>query len=50
MDERKVQAVIAAPAPTKVTELQSFLGLENYYRRFIKGYSKIVYPLTDLLK
>ena len=50
MDERKVQAVIDWPAPTKVTELRSFLGLANYYRRFIKGYSKIVSPLTDLLK
>ena len=50
MDERKVQAVIDWPTPTKVTELRSFLGLANYYRRFIKGYSKIVSPLTDLMK
>ena len=50
MDERKVQAVIDWPAPTKVTELRSFLGSANYYRRFIKGYLKIVSPLTDLLK
>ena len=49
MDERKVQVVIDWPAPTKVTELRSFLVLANYYRRFIKGYSKIVSP-TDLLK
>ena len=50
MDERKVQAVIDWPAPTKVTELRPFLELENYYKRFIKGYSKIVSPLTNLLK
>ena len=37
-------------ALTKVTELRSFLELANYYQRFIKGYSKIVSPLTDLLK
>ena len=50
MVERKVQVVIDWPAPTKVTKLQSFLGLANYYHRFMKGYSKIVFPLTDLLK
>ena len=31
-------------------ELKSFLGLANYYRMFIQGYSKKVAPLTDLLK
>ena len=36
--------------PTKVMELRSFLGLANYYRRFIKGYSNRVSPLNDLLK
>ena len=50
MNERKVQAVNDWPAPTKVIGLWSFLGLANYYRRFIKGYSKIVSPLTNLLK
>lgn len=38
------------PAPTKVSELRSFLGLANYYCKFINGYSKRVAPLTDLLK
>ncbi|KAL0336515.1 UNVERIFIED_CONTAM: putative mitochondrial protein [Sesamum radiatum] len=36
--------------PSKMTDLRSFLGLANYYRRFIKGYSKIVNLLTDLLR
>ncbi|RVW30894.1 Transposon Tf2-12 polyprotein [Vitis vinifera] len=50
MDKGKVQAIMEWSVPTKVTELRSFLGLANYYRRFIKGYSKMVSPLTDLLK
>lgn len=50
MDEKKVKAILDWSAPTKVTELRSFLGLANYYRKFIKGYSKKVSPLTDLLK
>ncbi|XP_031106210.1 uncharacterized protein LOC116010851 [Ipomoea triloba] len=50
MDQAKVKAILDWEAPTKVTELRSFLGLVNYYRRFIEGYSKRAAPLTDLLK
>ena len=49
-DGAKVATIQDWLASTKVTELQSFLGLANYYRRFIKGYSKIACPLMDLLK
>ena len=50
MDGAREAAIRDWPAPTKVTELQSFLGLSNYYRRFIMAYSKIASTLTDLLK
>ncbi|KAK9148304.1 hypothetical protein Scep_007061 [Stephania cephalantha] len=50
MDPEKVRAIMEWPNPTKVTELRSFLGLANYYRRFVEGYSRRVAPLTDLLK
>ena len=50
MDGAKVASIRDWRAPTKVTELRSFLGLANYYRRFILGYSKIASALTDLLK
>ena len=50
MDGAKVAAIRDWPAPTKVIELRSFLGLANYYRRFILGYSKVASALTDLLK
>ncbi|KAL0362017.1 UNVERIFIED_CONTAM: Retrovirus-related Pol polyprotein from transposon [Sesamum calycinum] len=50
MDSRKVKPVVDWGIPSKVTDLRSFFGLANYYRRFINGYSKIVNPSMDLLK
>ena len=50
MDKGKVQAIMEWSVPTKVMELRSFLGLANYYRKFIKGYSKMMSPLIDILK
>ncbi|GJQ95655.1 putative nucleotidyltransferase, ribonuclease H [Tanacetum coccineum] len=50
MDGAKIKAIQDWEPPTKVMELRSFLGLVNYYRRFIMGYSAISSSLTDLLK
>ena len=50
MDKAKVRAIAEWEPPTRIPELRSFLGLANYYRRFVKGYSDIATPLTDLLK
>ncbi|KAE8687867.1 Detected protein of unknown function [Hibiscus syriacus] len=50
MDRDKIRAIVEWKPPTKATELRAFLGLANYYRRFVKGYSKIATPLTELLK
>ena len=50
MDPDKVQSIIDWPQPTNVTEVQSFLGFANFYRRFITNYSTIVEPLTNFTK
>jgi hypothetical protein len=50
MDKKKVEAVTSWPKPGTVKEVQSFLGFANFYRQFIKDYSKVAAPLTDLTK
>ncbi|KAL0310202.1 UNVERIFIED_CONTAM: Retrovirus-related Pol polyprotein from transposon [Sesamum calycinum] len=42
MDPKKVKAIEEWRPPTDVHDLRSFLGLANYYRRFVKGYFEIV--------
>jgi hypothetical protein len=44
----KVSAITEWPVPETVTELRSFLGTANYYRRFVKGFSQIAAPLFAL--
>jgi hypothetical protein len=48
--QEKIRAIIEWPTPRNVTELKSFLGLCTYYRKFVKGFSQLTTPLTDLTK
>ncbi|XP_057247675.1 uncharacterized protein LOC130589979 [Beta vulgaris subsp. vulgaris] len=50
VDPSKIQAVFEWSTPKNVTEVRSFLGLAGYYRRFVKYFSKIARPLTNLMK
>ena len=50
MDPKKVQAIVDWQEPRHVRDLRSFLGLANYYTKFIAGYSKRAAALTYLLK
>jgi hypothetical protein len=49
-DPGKIDAVRRFPEPTTVTSVRSFLGLTGYYRKYIKGYSRIAGPLFELTK
>jgi len=50
MQKEKVEGVLNWPAPRNVKEVQKFLGLANYYRRFIKDFAKIAAPLHILVR
>ncbi|CAI7802329.1 unnamed protein product [Closterium sp. NIES-54] len=50
MDPAKAHCLADWPAPRTVAELQSFIGLAKYYRKFIFNFSHICTPLTDLFR
>jgi hypothetical protein len=50
VDPVKVAAVQNWPVPSDVRLLRGFLGLANYFRRFVQGFSTLVTPLTNLTR
>jgi len=50
VDPAKIQAMINFPTPRNINEVRRFLGLVNYYRKFIKNFSEITAPLVALTK
>ena len=50
MEEDRISTILNWPEPESVREVQSFLGFANFYRRFVKGFSRIAHPLTDTTK
>jgi len=49
-DPKKVSPILNWLVPNNVKELQSFIGLANYYRCFIPGFAKLAHPLHKLLR
>ena len=50
MDDSKVKAIKEWPTSKTVRGVRSFLGLANFYHRFIEGYAQVAQPLNDLTK
>jgi len=50
MEKEKVQGVVEWPVPKSVKDVQKFLGLANYYRRFVKDFAKIAKPLHEMTR
>lgn len=50
MDITKIQPILDYPVPRTVKDIRRLLGLAGFYQKFIKNYSSITVPITDLLK
>ncbi len=49
VDKAKIEVIEKMPPPTIVKEVRSFLGHARFYKHFIKDFSKIAKPLSNLL-
>ena len=50
VDEEKIKAIQEWPTPSNLSNVRSFHGLASFYRRFVKDFSTIVAPLTEVIK
>jgi len=46
MEEKKVEGVLKWPMPQCVRDVRKFLGLANYYSRFVKDFTKVALPVN----
>ena len=50
MEAEKVEGVLSWPEPKNMKDVRNFLGLANYYRRFIKDFAQVVRPMNMLTR
>ena len=50
MDLERISIIAEWPVPESVLDIQVFLGFSNFYHRLIEGYSRVVVPITRLLR
>ena len=50
IEKEKVDEVLSWPIPKNVKDIRKFLGLANYYRRFIKDFAKVARPMNMLMR
>ena len=50
MEKKKVDGVLSWPEPKNVKDVRKFLGLANYYRRFIKDFTQVARPMNTLMR
>jgi histidyl-tRNA synthetase len=48
MDPAKIKGMMEWPEPKNLKQTQVFFGFTNFYRRFVRGYSEVARPLTQL--
>ena len=50
MEVEKVDRVLSWPQPKNMKDVRKFLGLANYYRRFIKDFARVARPINVLMR
>ena len=50
IEKKKMDGVLSWPEPKNVKDIRKFLGLANYYRRFIKNFAQVARPMNVLTR